>query len=182
MKRRFKNQILRIITGNKHLRQGNHISPGVTALLPDAAGQAGIARDIAHSGVTLCQCHTEPVSHVWCLFNISTVDLADHTPRKRGAWDDFRAKPPRSNLLRRFFCHVISKPLSKTNQLPPQCALLRYHSFHVEQRHHIAMAMPCHAMPKKKVLPAGSKTHLASDQALMFRPDKRRTLGPKPQP
>ena len=56
-------QVLRVVAGDEHLGQRDHVGAGVARRLPCLAGAGGVAREIAHRGVELCQCQAEPVSH-----------------------------------------------------------------------------------------------------------------------
>ena len=58
----FHHQILCIVAGDEHFRQRNKIGPCIAALFPRRARFGGIAVQIAHCRVQLCQCHAKTVA------------------------------------------------------------------------------------------------------------------------
>ena len=64
VKGRLHHQILRIVAGDEHLGEGHQIGARGFARRPGIARQRGIAGDIAHGRVELCQRDAECVGHV----------------------------------------------------------------------------------------------------------------------
>ena len=60
---RLQHQILRLIAGDEHFRQRQHIGAGLTRGLPRLACLAGIARQVADGGVQLPDGQAETVGH-----------------------------------------------------------------------------------------------------------------------
>jgi len=63
MEGRFHHQILRVVAGDEHLGESHHVRAGLARRVPRGFRAGGVARQIAHRRVELCQCQAEPVSH-----------------------------------------------------------------------------------------------------------------------
>ena len=68
-KRGLLNKVLRLVSGDKHLRQRDHICSGLTACFPCLARKRGVAGQVTDGGIQLSHRKAEHFRHSFVLIH-----------------------------------------------------------------------------------------------------------------